>query len=52
VFGISESSYHYQTRLATENAAIADGLLRLTAANKRWGFSLCDLYLRNIKGSV
>ena len=50
VFGISESGYHYQARLATENAEIADWLLRLTTANKRWGFGLCYLYLRNVKG--
>jgi putative transposase len=29
---------------------MADWLLRLTAANKRWDFGLCFLYLRNIKG--
>lgn len=29
---------------------IADWLLRLTTANKRWGFGLCFLYLRNEKG--
>jgi len=29
---------------------IADWLLRLTQAHKRWGFSLCYLYLRNVKG--
>ena len=52
VFGISESGYYYQARLATENAEIADWLLRLTTANKRWGFGLCYLYLRNVKGFV
>ena len=52
VFGISESGYQYQARLATENAEIVDWLLRLTTANKRWGFGLCYLYLRNVKGFV
>lgn len=52
VFGISESGYHYQAQLATETAEIADWLLRLTTANKRWGFGLCYLYLRNVKGFV
>ena len=51
-FGISESSYHYQAQLSTENAEIADRLLRLTEKNKRWGFGLCYLYLRNVKGFV
>lgn len=48
--GISPSGYYYQPRLASENDEIADWLLRLTTANKRWGFGLCFLYLRNIKG--
>ena len=49
-FGISETCYRYQARLSTENTLIADGLLRITAAHKRWGFGLCFLYLRNVKG--
>lgn len=49
-FGISETCYRYQPKLSTENAQIADWLLRLTEANKRWGFGLCFLYLRNVKG--
>ena len=39
-------------RLKRMYAEIADCLLRLTTANKRWGFGLCFLYLRNIKGFV
>ena len=50
IFSISPSCYHYQPKLSDENAEIADWLLRLTTANKRWGFGLCFLYLRNIKG--
>ena len=49
-FGISETCYRYQARLSTENTLIADGLLRITATHKRWGFGLCFLYLRNVKG--
>lgn len=48
--GISETCYRYQSKLSTENALVADWLLRLTEANKRWGFGLCYLYLRNVKG--
>jgi len=48
-FGISETCYSYQPKLSSENAEIADWLLRLTTANKRWGFELCFLYLRNVK---
>ena len=50
MFSISETCYRYQPKLSSENAQIADWLLRLTEANKRWGFGLCFLYLRNVKG--
>lgn len=50
VFSISPSTYHYQAVLSGENAEIADWLLRLTMVNKRWGFGLCFMYLRNVKG--
>ena len=49
-FGISETCYRYQAKLNGDNALIADWLLRLTTANRRWGFGLCFLYLRNVKG--
>lgn len=49
IVGISESCYHYQARLSSENEEIADWLLRLTATHKRWGFGLCFSYLRNVK---
>jgi len=47
---ISESCYRYNPRLVTENEVIADWLLRLVTANKQWGFGLCFLHLRNVKG--
>jgi len=49
-FGISETCYRYQTKLSSENAFIADWLLGLTTINRAWGFGLCYLYLRNVKG--
>jgi len=49
-FGISHSGYHYQAKLVDENEVIADWLIRLTTAQRNWGFGLCFLYLRNIKG--
>jgi putative transposase len=52
VFGISESCYRYEGRLSDENALIADWLLRLTTTHRTWGFGLCFLYLRNVKGFV
>jgi len=48
--GISQSGYRYQSKLSTENAEIADWLLRLTDTHRTWGFGLCYLYLRNVKG--
>ena len=50
VNGISETCYRYQVKLSPENAVIADWLLGLTQAHKRWGFGLCFMYLRNMKG--
>jgi putative transposase len=49
-FSISQTCYRYQPRLSDENAEIADWMLRLTDTHKRWGFGLCFLYLRNVKG--
>jgi putative transposase len=36
--------------LSGDNTLIADWLLRLTTANRTWGFGLCFLYLRNVNG--
>lgn len=49
-FGISETCYRYEPKLCIDNQQIADWLLRLTTTHKRWGFGLCFLYLRNVKG--
>lgn len=49
-FGISETCYRYQAKLSSDNAFIADWLLRLTNTNRTWGFGLCFMYLRNVKG--
>jgi putative transposase len=49
-FSVSESCYRYQARLSSENAEIADLLVRLTHNHGNWGFVLCFLYLRNVKG--
>lgn len=50
VLTISESCFRYQIHLSTENAQIADWLLRLTTTHKHWVFGLCFMYLRNVKG--
>ena len=49
-FTISEGCYRYQPKLSDENAAIAEWLVLLTARHRNWGFKLCFLYLRNVKG--
>jgi putative transposase len=50
--GISESCYRYEGKLSDENALIANWLMRLTTTHRTWGFGLCFLYLRNVKGFV
>lgn len=47
---ISQHCYHYEPKLSDENAEIADWLVRLTHNQKNWGFGLCFLFLRNVKG--
>ncbi len=49
-FQVSESCYRYTPALSDENADIADWLLRLTHNQRNWGFGLCYLFLRNVKG--
>ena len=49
-FRISETCYRYQAKRSDENGEIADWLVGLTQAYRSWGFGLCFLYLRNVKG--
>lgn len=49
-FQISESCYRYERKLSDENSEIADWLEKLTDNRRTWGFGLCFLYLRNVKG--
>lgn len=50
IFSISETCYRYKSKLKDDNMLIADYLLRITQNQKNWGFGLCFLYLRNVKG--
>src|SRR5690554_1188811 len=50
VFQISETCYRYQPKLSADNVRIADWLIRLTENQCNWGFALCFLFLRNVKG--
>ena len=49
-FKISETCYRYKALLASDNLKIAELLLGLTQNQRNWGFGLCFLYLRNVKG--
>jgi len=49
-FTISETCYRYQAKLSDDNTVIADWLVRLTHNQRNWGFGMCFLYLRNVKG--
>jgi putative transposase len=49
-FQVSETCYRYQPQRKAENEVIADWLIRLTKNRRNWGFGLCYLYLRNVKG--
>ncbi len=49
-FGVSQTCYRYQAKASDDNALIADWLVRLTTTYRDWGFGLCFLYLRNVKG--
>ena len=50
IFVISECCYRYRPALYAENQQIADWLIRITNNQRNWGFGLCYLYLRNVKG--
>ncbi len=50
VFYISESGYRYKAVLCDENQQIGDLLIELITKNNQWGFGLCFLFLRNVKG--
>lgn len=49
-FCVSETCYRYSARLSDENAFIAEELVALTQRQRNWGFGLCFLYFRNVKG--
>ena len=49
-FAISQRCYRYAPLLADENEEIENWLITLTKARKNWGFGLCYLHLRNVKG--
>jgi putative transposase len=49
-FRISESCYRYERKLDADNEEVANWLIKLTDNHRSWGFGLCYLYLRNVKG--
>ena len=50
IFSVRQTCYRYEAKKDAENEQIANWLLRLTDNHRNWGFSLCYLYLRNVKG--
>ena len=47
----SASFYKWRSKYGGMDASLmADWLVALTTANKTWGFGLCFLHLRNVKG--
>ena len=42
--------YRYERKLDAENVEVATWLIRLTDNHRNWGFGLCYLYLRYVKG--
>ena len=50
MFKVSQTCYRYTAQIQEQNVIIADWLSKLTSENKTWGFKLCFLYLRNVKG--
>ncbi len=47
---MSETCCRYQPKRKVENEVIAGWLIRLTENRRNWGFGLCYLYLRNVRG--
>lgn len=52
IVGVSLSTFYYEAKRDEENQEVAQALLRLTTENKRWGFLLCFLHLRNVQGKL
>lgn len=50
LFSISERCFRYEPKLVDDNVRNAELLLGRTQAHRNWGFGLCFLYLRNVKG--
>ena len=50
LFEVSQTCYRYNAKRNAENEEIAHWLMRLTDNHRNWGFGLCYLYLRNVRG--
>jgi putative transposase len=50
LFGVSESCFRYERQCARDNDEIVRWLLLLIERHRIWGFGLCFMYLRNVKG--
>ncbi len=49
-YSVSQCCFRYERKLSDDNARIEFLLLGLSQSQRNWGFGLCFLYLRNVKG--
>ncbi len=49
-FRVSQTCYRYIARTDADSEEIIKWLLRLTDNHRSWGFGLCFLHLRNVRG--
>ena len=49
-YSVSPCCFRYERKLSDDNTRIARLLLGLSQSQRNWGFGLCFLYLRNVKG--
>ncbi|KKY05500.1 transposase [Xanthomonas phaseoli pv. phaseoli] len=49
-FPVSASFFRYQAKASAHTPRTADWLVLMPTAHRDWGFGLCYLYLRNVKG--
>lgn len=51
-FGVSETCFQYSPKRNVDNGEIADLLLGLVKVKEAWGFGLCFLHMRNVRGHL
>jgi putative transposase len=49
-FRVSKTRYRYRPKQCAENEVIADWLIRPNKNRRNWGFGLCFLHPRDVRG--